>query len=158
MKDAMSEIRRDNLERLRDLVRTEYEKQAQNTGVRFTDKIFCEHIGITGSVLSQLRNAAIKPYFNELYARKIEQHLDLKLGWFDVDRNNHNVNAITINYQQFEKALLAYHAFMSSGEVSINSEAKRQHIIKNLFKHVHAQTDAYQDEITVSDFYEFMKD
>ncbi|MCF6318085.1 MAG: hypothetical protein L3J83_02235, partial [Proteobacteria bacterium] len=93
----------------------------------------------------------------EVYARKIEQYINLELGWFDVDRDSTNLKALRINYEQFRKGLLAYYDFTSADVVTINDEEKSNHLIENLFLFLHAQSDINETEITEADFFEFMK-
>lgn len=154
---TISKIRRNNLLRLRKHLETQYNKKSKNQKIRFTDILFCELINLSPSAFSQLKNSNHKPYFNEVYARNIEKHIDLELGWFDVDRDSTNLKALRINYEQFRKGLIAYHEFISADIVTINDEKKNQHLIENLFIFLYTQTTVNETDITEADFFEFMK-
>lgn len=153
----LSEIRRSNLLRLRKHMETEYNKKPKNKNTRYTDIIFCEQIKLSPSAFSQLKNSNQKPYFNEVYARKIEKYINLELGWFDVDRDSTDLKSLKINYEQFRKGLLAYHDFTSADIVTINDEQKIDHLIENLFMFLHSTAEINEIEITDTDFFEFMK-
>jgi len=153
---SISEIRRKNLLHLRKTAESDYYKDKNNTA-RYTDINFSDYAGISPSTFSQLKNEKQKPYFNEIYARKIEGRLGLELAWFDVDRDATDVTKLRIKFAQFRKGLLAYHDFMETDVISINDEDKRDHMIENLFLYLYTQTDIKQVEISESDFFEFMK-
>ncbi|MBL4660912.1 MAG: hypothetical protein JKY19_11205 [Alcanivoracaceae bacterium] len=154
---TISEIRRSNLLRLCASAKIEFEKEEKNKNTRFTDIIFCQQVGISTSTFSQLKNITQKPYINEVYVRNIEKHINLELGWFDIDRDSTNLEALRLNFEQFRKGVLAYHDFIHSGIISINNDEKREHLMKNFFLFIYSQADINKTEITEADFFEFMK-
>lgn len=154
---SISEIRRSNLLRLRRHLEEDHNNNPENKGIRFTDIIFCEEIKLSPSAFSQLKNSKQKPYFNEVYARNIEEHIGLELGWFDVDRDSTNLPALKINYDQFRAGLLAYNEFINADIVTINDDKKIEHLIENLFMFVYAQADINKTDINEADFFEFLK-
>ena len=154
---TLSEIRRNNLLRLRNHIEKEYNKNPKNSKVRFTDVLFCQLIGLSPSTYSQLKSSKHKPNFNEIYVRKIEKQLNLDLGWFDIDRDSQDVSKLKLNYSQFKAGLLSYHEFMTAQIITINDEIKREHLIENLFLFLHKQTDNQSIHVDEADFYEFLK-
>lgn len=154
---SISEIRRKNLLYLRKTAEADFYEYEKNKATRYTDITFCDYAGITPSTFSQLKNEKQKPYFNEIYARKIEQRTGLEMGWFDINRDVTDVKNLQIKFAQFRKGLLAYHEFMDTAIISINDDDKRDHMIEQLFLFLYTETDINQAEITDADFFEFMK-
>jgi len=155
---TITQIRRSNLIRLKNHVQKEFEKNDNNKNIRFTGKIFCEIIGISPSTFSQLKKSKHKPYFNEIYARAIEARMDLELGWFDIDRDSNNFNALRLNYKQFSEGLKSYHRFMSSKKIKITDNETLEKMRKELFLFLHKNYDFDTTKVTESDFLNFIKD
>jgi hypothetical protein len=154
---TISSIRRNNLIRLRNLIEAEFVSNIENNGVRFTDKIFCEMIGLRSTTYAQLKKSKHKPYFNEIYARRIEDNLNLETGWFDEDRDNIDFDLVKINFIKFQAALRAYNKFIVNEKIKIQDEETFEKLEKNLFMHVYKNSISSDFKIDENDFYDFLK-
>lgn len=154
---TISSVRRNNLIRLRNLIEKEFNLNQENQNIRFTDKIFSKMIGLRSTTYAQLKNSKHKPYFNEIYARRIEENLKLEIGWFDEDRDNVDFNLSKINFSKFQKALRAYNKFIVNESIKIKDEETFIRMEKNLFMHVYKNKISDSFEITENDFYDFLK-
>jgi hypothetical protein len=153
---TISSIRRNNLLRLRKQLAEDFESNPENNGIRFTDGMFCEIVGISRSTFSQLKNKKYKPFINEVYVRNIELNLNLEVGWFDEDRDNIDLKFIKINIDKFILALDAFEMFKDSNAISINDRETKLKLFQNLFTFVFQQADPKNCTITISDFYKFL--
>ncbi|MFK5880132.1 MAG: hypothetical protein QM478_11645 [Flavobacteriaceae bacterium] len=154
---TISSVRRNNLIRLRNLIKEEFNKNLNNQNTRFTDKIFSEMIGLRTTTYAQLKNSKHKPYFNEIYARRIEENLNLEIGWFDEDRDNVDFRLSKINFNKFQIALRAYNNFIVNEKIKIKDEETFDRMEKNLFLHVFKNKISEEFKITENDFYDFLK-
>ena len=154
---TISDIRRNNLLRLYRHYEDEYNQTEQDQKRTYTIRNFCAVTGISPAEFSQLKNVKHKPYFNSQYSNKIEKNLSLGLGWFDVDRENTGLEAIRVDFNLFEKGVIAYADFLESKVIKILDEETRRHLLKNLFVFLYEQPDLTKTELSADNFFDFMK-
>jgi len=154
---TISDIRRNNLLRLYNHYEDEYNQTEIGQKRAYTIRNFCAATGISPAEFSQLKNVKHKPYFNSQYSNKIEESLDLGLGWFDVDRENTELEAIRVDFKLFEKGVLAYADFLESKIIKITDDETRHHLLKNLFVFLYEQPDLSKTEFSPDHFFDFMK-
>ena len=154
---TISEIRRNNLLRLYKHCENEYNQTEAGQEKPYTIKNFCGVIGISPAEFSQLKNVKHKPYFNSQYSNKIEKNLDLGLGWFDVDRENTELEALRIDFKLFKKGATAYADFLQSNIIKIVDDETCDNLLKNLFIFLYNQPNLNHTELTPNDFFDFMK-
>jgi len=131
-----SKNRRDNLLRLKN-----YFGSIDNSNCKkkkYTNLAFCERLGISTSLYSQLMNPEIKPIFHERYVIHIESICNLRKGWLSTDFNNLNINDLSIDFDLFMDFYNSYEIFINSDiyDNLISSGLGKMEIFKKIFIYI----------------------
>lgn len=138
---AIQEIRRANLELLREIAEQDYKEQhGQNK--KYTDLMFSEYAGISQPHYSMIKNSKLDVNFTEKTARRIELSVELPIGWLDIDHETDNYSNVFLSGQLIEQLVLGFIEFIDLDYVDVKGKPD---LLEKLIQQAILKTSKYQE-------------
>jgi len=141
----LSEIRRSNLNLLREIAEKAYLEQYPDS--KYTNEMFAEYIGIKLAIFYHLQNPKKKPKFSEHYARHIETEAELPSFWMDKKRKGVEFNEIKLEAERVFSSVKVLLDFMKNPDFKINSSKAEDKIIKKIIVFMYSNEEITQKNI-----------